>query len=119
MSVATGLSNLISNLKLIFIITIPATWQIMKALNKYYRSSKNRTTPVQIIVGAPQAGSSETWNVQLMTDERIRTVLKPQRTATTDQALHKPAFGFMKNTGSIDGDILSPVVPEQTWDVLG
>jgi hypothetical protein len=29
-----------------------------------------------------------------------------------------PAFGFMSATGSINGDIVSPVVPDSDWDVL-
>jgi hypothetical protein len=28
----------------------------------------------------------------------------------------RPAFGFMKDTGSIQGDIISPAVPESDWE---
>ncbi|MFZ4674914.1 MAG: hypothetical protein ACOYM4_04330 [Nodosilinea sp.] len=31
---------------------------------------------------------------------------------------HRPAFGFMKSTGSIHGDVVSPAVPESDWEVL-
>ncbi|PZV02949.1 MAG: hypothetical protein DCF32_14465 [Leptolyngbya sp.] len=31
---------------------------------------------------------------------------------------HRPAFGFMKGTGSIHGDVISPAVPESDWEVL-
>lgn len=31
---------------------------------------------------------------------------------------HRPAFGFMKGTGSIHGDVVSPAVPESDWEVL-
>jgi hypothetical protein len=31
---------------------------------------------------------------------------------------HRPAFGFMKGTGSIQGDIISPAVPESDWEVF-
>jgi hypothetical protein len=30
----------------------------------------------------------------------------------------RPAFGFMKDTGSIQGDIISPAVPESDWEAL-
>lgn len=37
-----------------------------------------------------------------------------------DPAAHhqRPAFGFMKNTGTILGDVVAPILPETTWDVL-
>ena len=31
---------------------------------------------------------------------------------------NRPAFGFMKGTGEILGDIVSPGLPENTWEVL-
>lgn len=33
-------------------------------------------------------------------------------------ASQRPAFGFMKNTGVILGDVITPVLPESTWEVL-
>lgn len=30
----------------------------------------------------------------------------------------RPAFGFMKDTGKILGDVVAPVLPENTWEVL-
>ena len=30
----------------------------------------------------------------------------------------RPAFGFMKGTGEILGDIAAPIIPENTWEVL-
>ena len=30
----------------------------------------------------------------------------------------RPAFGFMKNTGTILGDIVAPILPESAWNVL-
>jgi hypothetical protein len=30
----------------------------------------------------------------------------------------RPAFGFMKDTGEILGDIIEPVLPENAWEVL-
>ena len=36
----------------------------------------------------------------------------------SSESSHRPAFGFMKGTGVIQGDIISPVVPESDWDVL-
>lgn len=35
----------------------------------------------------------------------------------TEQPSRAP-FGYMKGTGSIHGDIVSPVVPESEWEVL-
>ena len=30
----------------------------------------------------------------------------------------RPAFGFMKSKGKIIGDVVAPVLPENTWKVL-
>jgi hypothetical protein len=30
----------------------------------------------------------------------------------------RPAFGFMKDTGKILGDVVTPILPENTWEVL-
>ncbi len=30
----------------------------------------------------------------------------------------RPGFGFMKDTGEILGDVIAPIVPENTWEVL-
>ena len=30
----------------------------------------------------------------------------------------RPAFGFMKDTGEVIGDVVSPVLDENTWEVL-
>lgn len=35
---------------------------------------------------------------------------------TTDS--HRPTFGFMKETGAILGDVITPVLPETAWEVL-
>jgi hypothetical protein len=36
-----------------------------------------------------------------------------------DSAHHqRPAFGFMKHTGKILGDVVTPILPETAWDVL-
>jgi hypothetical protein len=31
---------------------------------------------------------------------------------------HRPDFGFMKDTGAILGDVVAPVLPENTWEAL-
>jgi hypothetical protein len=31
---------------------------------------------------------------------------------------HRPAFGFMKDTGTLLGDVVAPVLPENVWEVL-
>ena len=30
----------------------------------------------------------------------------------------RPAFGFMKDKGKILGDVVAPVLPENTWEVI-
>ena len=30
----------------------------------------------------------------------------------------RPTFGFMKNTGKVLGDVVTPILPETAWDVL-
>ena len=30
----------------------------------------------------------------------------------------RPAFGFMKGTGEILDDLVAPILPENTWEVL-
>jgi hypothetical protein len=30
----------------------------------------------------------------------------------------RPGFGFMKDTGEILGDVIAPIIPENTWEVL-
>jgi hypothetical protein len=38
--------------------------------------------------------------------------------AESEIKFQRPAFGFMKDTGKILGDIVSPVLDENTWEVL-
>jgi hypothetical protein len=40
----------------------------------------------------------------------------PQTASTAH--LKRPTFGFMQHTGKILGDIVEPVLPETSWDVL-
>lgn len=49
----------------------------------------------------PESGIEQPTNSSLSTE-------KPQR----------PAFGFMKDTGTVLGDIVSPIIPESDWEVL-
>ena len=30
----------------------------------------------------------------------------------------RPTYGFMKNTGKVLGDVVTPILPETAWDVL-
>jgi hypothetical protein len=52
--------------------------------------------------------------------ERWKASVLPclQQTATASEQPKRPAFGFMKGTGSIHGDIISPAVPASDWEVL-
>ena len=36
----------------------------------------------------------------------------------TTTKLQRPVFGFMKDTGNILGDVIAPILPESTWEVL-
>lgn len=47
-------------------------------------------------------------------DIKPDAVLSPEATTR----LQRPAFGFMKDTGKILGDIVAPVLPENTWEAL-
>jgi len=57
----------------------------------------------------------------------IETILKSLKSdmnkATSPQseftgAKQRPAFKFMKDTGKILGDVVTPVLPEDMWEVL-
>ena len=45
----------------------------------------------------------------------IKTDAAPSEAATH---IKRPAFGFMKDTGKILGDVVAPVLPEDTWEAL-
>ena len=36
----------------------------------------------------------------------------------TASRLQRPAFGFMKGTGKILGDVVAPILPGNAWEVL-
>jgi hypothetical protein len=38
--------------------------------------------------------------------------------AESEMKFQRPAFGFMKDTGKILGDVVSPILDENTWEVL-
>lgn len=46
----------------------------------------------------------------------INPGVDPSLETTTDS--HRPTFGFMKETGAILGDVITPVLPETAWEVL-
>jgi hypothetical protein len=59
--------------------------------------------------------------------ERIATIEAIAKSIQTDlqkesspqpEVTSRPAFGFMKNTGEILGDVVSPVLPESAWEAL-
>ena len=60
-------------------------------------------------------------------EERITLIELLLRSLRTDiqnassqpaAAPQRPAFGFMKDTGEILGDVIASVLPENTWEVL-
>jgi hypothetical protein len=38
--------------------------------------------------------------------------------AESEMKFQRPAFGFMKDTGKILRDVVSPILDENTWEVL-
>lgn len=46
----------------------------------------------------------------------MQKITSPQSESTTH--LQRPAFGFMKDTGTILGDVIAPVLPHTTWEAL-
>lgn len=50
----------------------------------------------------------------------LKNDIKQNDTLGSFTASHqqRPAFGFMKGTGKILGDVVAPILPENTWYVL-
>ena len=55
----------------------------------------------------------------------IETILRSlkhdmQHNASPQAGSHspRPTFGFMKDTGTILGDVITPALPENTWEAL-
>lgn len=58
---------------------------------------------------------------RLVIIETILTSLKSDiKKQASPQSVHsqRPAFGFMKDTGKILGDLVAPILAEDTWEVL-
>ena len=51
----------------------------------------------------------------LKTDLPKTASSQPEEPKTYPQ---RPPFGFMKDTGKILGDVISPVLPENDWEAL-
>ena len=41
-----------------------------------------------------------------------------QYQSKSEMKFQRPAFGFMKETGKVNGDIVNPILNEDTWEVL-
>ena len=52
--------------------------------------------------------------------QSLKSDIKPDADTSvkTTIASQRPAFGFMKTTGAILGDVVAPVLPENAWEVL-
>jgi hypothetical protein len=50
--------------------------------------------------------------------EMLLHSLKTDMTAPSTTQPQRPAFGFMQDTGTILGDVITPVLPETAWDAL-
>ena len=49
----------------------------------------------------------------------LKNDIKKDGLPRTDGIKHqRPAFGFMKDTGKVLGDVVNPVIDENTWEVL-
>lgn len=50
----------------------------------------------------------------------LKNDIKQNDTPGSFTASHqqRPAFGFMKGTGKILGDVVAPILPENAWEVL-
>lgn len=50
----------------------------------------------------------------------LKADLKKDTLPQSEAAAHpqRPAFGFMKDTGTIVGDVVAPILSESTWEVL-
>ena len=71
---------------------------ILRSLKQDLRASKVQSVATQ----RPLRGTVRHY------EEPYDSAARPQR----------PAFGFMKDTGTILGDVVSPVLPESDWEVL-
>lgn len=56
----------------------------------------------------------------LVIEAILQTVKQDMHQGTSPQPelTHRPAFGFMQDTGAILGDVIAPVLPETAWEVL-
>jgi len=61
---------------------------------------------------------SQTGEIQTPLEHWKTSVLRCLQQTNTSQQTKRPPFGFMKGTGAIHGDIISPAVPESDWGVL-
>lgn len=56
----------------------------------------------------------------LVIEAILHTVKQDMQTGISpnSEPTSRPTFGFMQGTGSILGDVVAPVLPENTWEVL-
>ena len=66
------------------------------------------------------ASVNERIAVLEMLVQSLKSDIKPgaDTLVETTIASQRPAFGFMKTTGAILGDVVAPVLPENAWEVL-
>lgn len=52
--------------------------------------------------------------------QSLKGDIRPGADTSVETAIasQRPAFGFMRTTGAILGDVITPVLPESTWEVL-
>ena len=52
--------------------------------------------------------------------QSLKSDIKPSADTSIETTIssQRPAFGFMKTTGAILGDVVAPVLPENAWEVL-
>ena len=66
------------------------------------------------------ASVNERIAVLEMLVQSLKSDIKPgaDTSVETTIASQRPAFGFMKTTGAILGDVAAPVLPESAWELL-
>lgn len=66
------------------------------------------------------ASVNERIAVLEMLVQSLKSDIKPDADTSVETTIasQRPAFGFMKTTGAILGDVVAPVLPQNAWKVL-
>lgn len=50
--------------------------------------------------------------------QSLKNDISPSSQPAPAAEFQRPPFGFMKDSGRILGDVITPILPETAWDVL-